>query len=154
MDLSVSEKYKSNYPIKVDNQSTEEMHKEVYKIAKYFKEELNYDIVPYCPYGDLREKYNALLFTEKAYDIFENEPIPYLIFGACNFTIQKFTESDDYWKLEWIWFHPFFRNRGNLKANWNYLEKEFGNFLIGTPISNDMKMFLKNIDSIYEHIEI
>ncbi len=77
MDLSVSKKYKSNYPIKVDNQSTEEIHKEVYNIAKYFKEELNYDTVTYCPYGDLREKYNALLFTKKAYDTFENEPMPY-----------------------------------------------------------------------------
>ena len=153
MELSVSTEI-SNSIIEVDKQSEKELFEEVYKLAKYFKDELHYDFVPFCPYGDLREDYKALLFTEQAPDKYIKEPMPYRIYGACLFTLQKFAQDDDYWELKWIWVHPFFRNRGNLKARWNYLEEKFGKFLIGTPISNDMRIFLKNIDSKYEHIEI
>ncbi|QOG12600.1 hypothetical protein [Arcobacter sp. FWKO B] len=154
MDLLVSTEYRSNTIIEVDKQSELELFEEVYKLAKYFKEELNYDFVPFCPYGDLREEYKALLFTEEAPDKFIKEPMPYRIYGACNFTIQKFTEEPDRWVLKWIWLHPFFRNRGNLKKNWKKLEEKFGDFLIESPISNDMNSFLENINSKYEHIVI
>ncbi|PHO11684.1 hypothetical protein CPG38_11700 [Malaciobacter marinus] len=146
MGLSVFTKYTSNTIIEVDKQSEKKLFEEVYKLAKYFKEELNYDSVPFCPYGDLREEYKALLFIE--------EPMPYRIYGACSFGIQKFTEEPNRWVLKWIWLHPFFRNRGNLKKNWNKLEEKFGNFLIESPISNDMNSFLENINSKYEHIVI
>lgn len=86
IDLSVSKKYKSNYPIKVDNQSTEEIHKEVYKIAKYFKEELNYDTVTYYPYGDLREKYNMHYSLQKRLMI-------YLKMNPCHIVMNKKTCS-------------------------------------------------------------
>lgn len=154
MELSVSTKYTLDTIIEVDKQSEKELFEEVYKLAKYFKEELNYDFVPFCPYGDLREEYKALLFTEEAPDKFIEEPMPYRIYGACSFAIQKFTEEPDRWVLKWIWLHPFFRNRGNLKKNWNKLEEKFGNFLIESPISNDMKSFLENLNSKYEHIVI
>jgi len=39
--LSVSSKYTSNSIIEVDKQSEKELFEEVYKLAKYFKEELN-----------------------------------------------------------------------------------------------------------------
>ena len=77
MELSLSKKYASNTIIEVDKQSEKELFAEVYKLAKYFKEELNYDFVPFCPYGDLREDYKALLFTEQAYDEFATDPMPY-----------------------------------------------------------------------------
>ncbi len=80
--------------------------------------------------------------------------MPYRIYGACLFNLMKFTEDNNHWALEWIWIHPFFRNRGKLKKNWQFLENSFGNFIIKTPISNDMRAFLDNIDSKYKHIEI
>ncbi|MDO9304201.1 MAG: hypothetical protein Q7T77_02650 [Sulfuricurvum sp.] len=155
MDLPVSEKYSSyNNIIHVDKQSNVDLYEKVYKLAKYFKEELNYDSVPFSPLGQLSEDYKALLFTEQALDMYEKEPMPYRIYGACLFTIKQFTKDNDYWVLKWIWLHPFFRNRGNLKNNWNILEEEFGNFLIEKPVSNDMNFFLKKINSKYEHIVI
>jgi len=155
IDLSVSEQYFSDTNIiQVDKQSNTDLYTEVYKLAKYFKEELNYDQVPFCRYGQLSEKYKVLLFTERALDKTKKEPMPYRIYGACLFSIQEFTHGDDYWILKWIWIHPFFRNRGNLKKNWEQMEEDFGNFLIETPISNDMKGFLKKINSKYKHIEI
>lgn len=155
IDLSVSQKYSShNNIIYVDKQSNIDLYEEVYKLAKYFKEELNYDSVPFCKLGMLSETYDVSLFTEQALDKYIKEPIPYRIYGACLFTKMNFTKGGDYWVLEWIWIHPFFRNRGNLKKNWNILEEQFEKFLIRKPISPDMSNFLKKIDSKYEHMEI
>lgn len=156
MDLTVSQsqKYSVGNLIEMDKNTNFELYKEVYKIAEYFKEELNYDRVPFCPMGLIEEQYKAILFTEQALDKYIKEPTPYRIYGACLFTIQTFTQESDRYVLKWIWFHPFFRNRGNLRKNWDSLENKFGNFIIETPISNDMKMFLKHVNSKYEHIEI
>ena len=63
MELSVSTDV-SDSIIEVDKQSEKKIFEEVYKLAEYFKEELNYDSVPFCPYGDLREEYKVVLFTE------------------------------------------------------------------------------------------
>lgn len=155
MDLSTSGEFSSfNNIIEINKYSDIDLYKEVYKIAKYFKEELNYDSVPFCLRGRLSEEYKVLLFTEQALDIYRKGSVPYRIYGGCLFSKMKFKEDDDYWALEWIWFHPFFRNRGNLKKNWTQLEENFGNFIIKTPISNDMKAFLENINSKYKHLEL
>ena len=155
IDLSISEKFHSiNNILEIDKQSDIELHEEVYKIAKYFKEELNYDSIPYSKYGILSKEFKVVLFTEEALDGYKKDTMPYRIYGGCLFSKMKFTEDDDYWALEWIWIHPFFRNRGNLKKNWSQLEKSFGNFIIKIPISNDMKSFLEYIESKYKHIEL
>ena len=155
IELSVSEKYSSdNNIIYVNKQSNANLHEEVYKLAKYFKEELNYDTVPFSQLGILPKTYNVSLFTEQAFDKYIKEPMPYRIYGACLFTKMNFTNGKDYWVLEWIWIHPFFRNRGNLKKNWNILEEQFENFLIQEPVSPDMSNFLKKIDSKYAHTKI
>ena len=157
INLSVSEKYISNKNlIEVDRKSDVHLYEEVYKIAKYFKEELNYDFVPFCSLGyidDPKLKYKALLFTEEAPDKHEKEPTPHRIYGACLFTVQEFTEDKDYWVLRWIWIHPFFRHRGKFKKIWNKLEEEFDDFFISSPISNDMNAFLKHIDSKHEIVD-
>ncbi len=155
MDLSISEKFSSfNNIIEIDKHSDIDLHEEVYTIAKYFKEELNYDSIPFNPFGQLFEEYKVLLFTEEALDVYRKGPMPHRIYGGCLFSKMKFKEDNDYWALEWIWFHPFFRNRGNLKKNWIQLEKSFGNFIIKKPISNDMKAFLENINSKHKHLEL
>lgn len=154
IDLPVSEKYDSSDNIlRVSKSTNQSLYEEVYTFAKYFKEELNYDRVPFCKMGMLDKPYNVLLFTEQALDQYYGDPMPYRIYGACLFSEMKIADELHH-KLEWIWFHPFFRNRGNLKKNWFRLEKEFGDFFIGKPISNDMKIFLENIKSEYKHIQI
>ena len=152
MDLSI---YKTLNPcnnlIIVDKKSDIVLHEEVFKIAKYFTEELNYSTVPYSPLGIKDQENIALLFTAEAIDLYKTEPVPYRIFGACCFSKYSFKEDKDYWALEWIWLHPFFRNRGNLKKYWAYLEKNFGDFIIMEPVSNDMKAFLDHTESKNKH---
>jgi hypothetical protein len=152
MDLSI---HKTQNPcdnlIIVDNKSGISIHEEVFKIAEYFTKELNYNSVPYSRFGNLSEEFKALLFTVDADDLYEDGLMPYRIFGACSFTKINCTEGKDYWALEWIWLHPFFRNRGTLKKYWVYLEKNFDDFIIKEPVSNDMESFLEHVDSKYEH---
>ncbi len=155
MDLSISTKISSfNNLIEINEQSNISLHEEVYKIAEYFKEELNYNSIPYNRYGNLSEEYKVLLFIEEALDKYKADPMPYRIYGACLFSKMKFKEDKDYWALEWIWFHPFFRNRGYLKKNWPILEEKFDDFIIKKPTSNDMKAFLKNKNSKHKHLEL
>jgi len=155
INLSVSEKFISNQNIiEVDRESDVHLYEEVYKLATYFDEEFDYRSVPFCPLGyidDPKLKYKALLFTKEAPDKYKKEPMPHRIYGACLFTEQEYTKEKNRWVLKWIWIHPFFRHRGNLKKTWKKLEEKFDNFLIASPISNDMNAFLENIDSKYKH---
>lgn len=151
MDLSISaELTPCNNIIEIDRKTNSVLHDEVYKIAKYFKEELNYDSVPYSSFGMPTGEHKALLFTEEAVDEYKKDPMPYRIYGACLFTEIKCTDGG-FWKLKWIWFHPFFRNRGNLKKHWPALEDSFGNFIISKPVSSDMSAFLEYSNSKYKH---
>lgn len=151
LDLPVSIKYYSH-----DNmlEVTPALYDETYRVAKYLKDEFNYDSVPFDRMGKLDQTYKALLFTEQAHDKVEqvDEPTPSRIYGACLFSELPIKGDMTYWKLEWIWFHPFFRHRGNLKKHWNDLETRFGDFLIGKPISNDMTCFLEKIGSTHRCI--
>ena len=106
LELSVSTDISDNI-IKVNKQSKKDLFEEVYKLAEYFKEEVNYDFIPFCLCGDLQEEYKVLLFAEEALDLFTSEPMPYRIYGACTFAIQKFKQEPNQWMLKWIWFHPF-----------------------------------------------
>ena len=57
INLSISEKFhSSNNILEVDKQSDLELHQEVYKIAKYFYKELDYDRIPYSKFGIFRNK--------------------------------------------------------------------------------------------------
>ena len=154
LNLDVSIDYTSNNGLLEVN---EELYEEVYRIANYFKEELNYDSIPFDQFGLQHIKYQAFLFEEKAMDLeLIDGDFHHRIYGACLFSEYILAEEDNMWKLEWIWIHPYFRNRGKLSKYWNEFEAKFGDFLIGSPISNDMAKFLeiKSVKSNFEHIEV
>jgi hypothetical protein len=144
-----------NNLIIVDKKSDIDLHREVFKIAKYFSEDLNYNTIPpYPPLGIKNTEDIALLFTAEAIDLDKTEPMSYRIFGSCLFSRQHFTNDKDCWALEWIWFHPFYRKKGNLQKYWAYLELNFGDFLIMDPDSNDMVVFLDRIDPKNKHLRL
>jgi hypothetical protein len=144
-----------NNLIIVDKKSDIDLHREVFKIAKYFSEDLNYNTIPpYPPLGVRDKDHTALLFTTEATDLGKAESMSYRIFGSCLFRRQHFTEAEDCWVLEWIWFHPFFRRKGNLTKYWAYLERKFGDFLINEPESNDMVAFLDRTDPNNKHVRL
>jgi len=64
-----------NDAITINKQSDSKLHEEVFKIAKYFQEELNYDRIPYSQLGMIPKKDTALLFTEEALDVYKTMPM-------------------------------------------------------------------------------
>ncbi|MEX3625392.1 hypothetical protein [Viridibacillus arvi] len=48
--------------------------------------------------------------------------------------------------MGWVWIHPFERNKGILKREWENLTKLFPNFVVQGPLSNSMDNFLAKYD--------
>lgn len=146
IDLSVLKLDQTVYGYTIVNLDTNShLTEEVYKLAQYFYKELDYDRPPFERNGRIEEPYKAILFTERTYDNPDDvqESPPYSrIFGACLFDQSLPIKGNTDWVLKWIWFHPFFRHRGKLKEYWEYLERDFGDFYIHSPVSCDMNRFL------------
>ena len=82
----------------------------------------------------------GVLFSEKAMELITNEtPYPNRVIGGACFRQKK---SNEYF-LDWVWFHPFARNRKNLKNNWNEFKDKFGKFAVTEPLSSHMEDFIK-----------
>jgi hypothetical protein len=110
---------------------------EVY--AEYFKKEFRYDQLQYCKTDDNRDC-TGFLITKRAMDLTKDvNHNPYRIVGGGCFRNNR---SGDF-VLDWVWFHPFARNRGELKKHWPEFRKNFGNFTVTEPISSHMKSFLE-----------
>ncbi|MEL0658400.1 hypothetical protein V6255_04525 [Psychromonas arctica] len=64
----------------------------------------------------------------------------YLVGGVCFKTYREGKVV-----LEFCWIHPFWRNRGLLKKNWEIFEDKFGDFFVSNPRTKSMKGFLNSI---------
>lgn len=100
----------------------------VYRFAQYFRREFRYDFVQFCEKED--DEYEAYIFTE--YDD---------AIGACCFRKRE-NKEDSWWALQWIWLHPYFRDRGVLSKHWKFFESRYEIFDVERPLSNAMKQVL------------
>jgi hypothetical protein len=111
-------------------------------MASYFKKEFHYDYLQYC-----EEEHDpdciGVLFVERAYDKVENiDHHPHrVVGGAC------FRKRTEIFVLDWVWLHPFARNRKILKNNWANFKSRFDEFEVSTPLSAHMESFLKKINN-------
>ncbi|WP_306522150.1 hypothetical protein [Rheinheimera sp.] len=109
------------------------------KMAVYFRREFKYDYVQYS-----KENHGSdctgIIFTETAMDLVKNENhFPNRVIGGACFR-QKSTGE---YFLDWVWFHPFARNRKILKRHWPELKQKFPNFTLTKPLSAHMEAFVK-----------
>ncbi|GAB3656293.1 hypothetical protein [Ramlibacter alkalitolerans] len=129
------------YPerIFVERDSPLEIKKALALMARHFKLEFRYDHLQYDEF-DEDETCVGVLLCERAMDLIEHEDhYPNYVIGGCCF---RTAVSGDY-VLDWIWLHPFARNRGKLKALWPQFRKRFGNFTLRHPVSPHMEAFLE-----------
>jgi hypothetical protein len=65
--------------------------------------------------------------------------------GAACFRKRAYKNVDaDVWVLDWVWLHPYKRNKQVLSQHWDFFTKKFGDeFHIEHPVSKSMKAFLK-----------
>lgn len=113
------------------------IHKLIEDYSRYFKLEGGFDFTQYTALEDIGQK------KCKAY-IFVNENWEGVhIVGACAFRFLGDIGQSNKWSLQWVWFHPFFRNRGLLTSAWSYFKSKFFDFDVEPPISKAMEGFLK-----------
>ena len=123
----------------VNFDSTKKDKEIVYRLAQYFRREFNYDFVQYsCNEDDL---------THEAY-IFKNYDDK--AFGACCFRRREYTDTGKIWALQWIWLHPYFREKGELKKHWPFFKERYGDFHVEGPYSKAMRNALCKLDYKYK----
>lgn len=110
-------------------------------MAIYFKREFKYDYLQYES-ADHANDFTGVLFFERAMDLVKDiDHYPNRVIGGAGF----WNKADGH-VLDWVWLHPFSRNRGNLRKHWPELKNKFGNFELTPPISAQMGKFLeKNV---------
>ena len=106
--------------------------KEVLKLARYFRREFRYDFVQYSFTGE-----NDI--NTQAYTWLNDTGI---MIGACCFRERVYESLGKIWCLDWVWFHPYERNKGHLKEAWPHFRKQYGIFHCEHPLSRPMTGFI------------
>ncbi len=143
----VSVRLESNSPTLVRLSSPFFIKKHVEILAYYFKREFHYDF----PQFEAGEKatdpdytpYEVWLFHREALDELKNpRDDPRRVIGAACFRLRP-RSGESRWALQWVWFHPYERQRGHLSKQWPEFERRYGRFPIEEPVSYAMGQFLK-----------
>lgn len=132
-------------PLRVTNSSPKQHRNAVYKIARYFREELRYDFVQYST-GEKETESSLVAFlwlVPKARHLSNDFRVPAI--GATCFRWREWQDHPAGWAMDWIWLHPYFRRQGLLSASWLKFKDEFGDFICEHPISESMKSFLLKV---------
>ncbi|SDD66830.1 hypothetical protein [Pedobacter soli] len=139
----IAEKKKHSAAEWVTTDSPGWKHFEMYTRARAFKREFHYDFIQWqSPKGDDDPNVNGLLLTN------QNNAIV----GACSFRDRTDKDGIKLWGLDWVWICPKERRTGHLSAVWGELRKRFGDFVVESPVSDEMVAFLeKKNDQILIH---
>ena len=108
------------WPVRVTGASPLSHRRAVYKIARYFRREFQYDFVQF--HETERGGYVAFLWPHP-----EAASLPEGFRVAC-VGATCFRHREDGWAMQWVWLHPFWRRRGLLSGAWPRFVKEFGAF--------------------------
>lgn len=135
--------------LKVNSDSNKSTKNALYKMALYFKREFQYDFVQYDQDENDDKNTKCFIFCDPEYD---NKVSAY---GGCVFRYRAQWENiENHWALQWIWLHPFRRNRGILSAEWGNFQRLFGdNFMVESPLSASMEQFLKAKNCFEQHTD-
>lgn len=140
IELPILEDFQSHENIFFIDEGSKSSQKEALELmASYFKKEFNYDHLQYCK-DDNNIDCIGVLFVEIARDqVKDFDHHPHRVVGGACFR----NKGSETYKLDWIWFHPFARNRKKLKNHWEQLKTKFGDFTITEPLSAHMAKFVE-----------
>ncbi len=127
-----------SHPFLVMEDSPLSLKKKVYKIASYFRREEEYDFVQF---SDTEKEYSIHPYHAWCWTIGH---YPTLLAGACCFRWREYKEEPAAYYMQWIWLHPYRRNKGLLKESWPFFKSLYGEkFFVEHPYSESMRYFLK-----------
>ena len=138
IDDSVEDKNCPYGLVPVGMYSNRYQRKAVYKFAKYFQKEFQYDFVQYGYQGEEDDSTAIAYLWVTDSDLY----LGVIVYGACCFRWREWNNHHPSWALQWIWLHPFRRNQGELSRVWSYFKEKFGNFHVEPPLSKAMQNFL------------
>ncbi|HHX8566615.1 hypothetical protein NB476_12845, partial [Vibrio sp. RM-44-3] len=126
--------------------SSPRAHKEALeKLALYFMREEGYTNLQFVAGEVSNPEYHGFAFTELALDAFGEElaEMPTRLLGGGCFRKRSFADGE-HWVLDWVWIHPYARNKGLFSNHIDYFKETFGNFYPEFPISKAMKHLFEN----------
>lgn len=115
--------------------SPESNKKAVHELARLFRREFHYDFVQYHASSSDPDA-RALLWVDECHG-------SRTAIGACCFRLRDGDERETHWGLQWVWFHPYERQKGHLSRAWLAMRKRFGTFAVEEPLSKAMSVFLE-----------
>lgn len=126
--------------ILVHNKQPISIHKAVEQIAYYFKREGEFDFVQYTAYEDKdNPKSDSYIWIDSNFE-------DTFAVGATNFRFRGDVGQQQRWSMEWVWFHPYYRNKGLLTGAWKAFQKKYGkDFLLEPPLSKAMEAFINKM---------
>lgn len=109
-------------------------HTEMYNRALAFKREFRYDFVQWkSRSGEEDPDVQGYLFTNQMAEII----------GACAFRNRSKDPDVKKWRLQWIWICPRDRRQGHLARRWPMFRRQFGDFVVESPVSDALQTFLQ-----------
>jgi len=109
-------------------------HREMYERALAFKRELHFDFIQWeSPEYNSDPKAHGFLFADEQG----------AIIGACAFRDHTGDRDQQLWALDWVWICPKERNKGHLAKRWLAFRERFGDFVVTSPVSEELQGFLK-----------
>ncbi|MGJ0483801.1 MAG: hypothetical protein ACR65R_04605 [Methylomicrobium sp.] len=132
---------KPGYPevLYIDKDSDESLKDHLAVIAKYFKNEMCFNRLQFDESMYDNNDFTGFLVLQPAMDLVEREDhFPCRVVGG-----GVFAHSCRGPELDWVWIHPFSRNRKLLRNRWKEFKARFGQFSVAEPLSAHMSAFLK-----------
>lgn len=126
--------------IYIDNGSKKSVKDALAILARYFKREMCYDRLQFDESMYSRIDFTGFMLMERAMDLVENmDHYPNRVLGGGVF---RQIDSSSH-ELDWVWIHPFARNRRKLLNHWSEFRSKFGDFSVAEPLSAHMASFIK-----------
>jgi hypothetical protein len=125
----------------VTTRSPVNLRRAVWQLASYFRREFRYDVVQYGLEGRETDT------SARAYlwDLVDPGDAAHHAIGAGCFRWRRYSDAPPGWALQWVWLHPFERNRGHLTRAWPYFRARFEDFDVEPPVSAAMARFLDRL---------
>lgn len=128
--------------LEITKSSPKEHLEALEQLASYFKREFKYDGIQFCSNEHIGEhvEYSGFVFTESAYDAMKegDSVTPTRFLGGGCFRNREHKDGKHWW-LDWVWIHPYARNKGLLTKQINYFKERFGDFYPEPPLSKTMQ---------------
>jgi hypothetical protein len=117
------------------------LRRQVERFAIYFRREFRYDAQQF----EATETPDKPYFVRYMAHLFICEPTRYprVWVGACCFRWREYDDLEPRWAAQWMWLHPYFRNKGILSRAWDTFHNLYGDFYSEGPFSPAMNAFLR-----------